>query len=295
MIEKPLEELACFTRHGRKGAFLAGELTNFNRSLALFLAIAFGTSGVVGLSIHLSGGLNAPLTFPALILMMFSPALGAVAVTKLVTHQSLKDHGLNKRKPLFYILGWAYPLLFVTLGLVFVFLLRTTTVDLGNLQSRVIESPQLSNPALVLVLLLTGPFINFIPALGEEYGWRGFLQPLLVRRYGLAVGLTMTGAIWGLWHAPIVLQGYDYASYPNLVGVGLFSLWTVLVGFFFGWLRIKSSSCLPVALAHGAINAYAGLGLIIAPVKNELLGVPFGMPGFLALGIIAVIVLADLR
>jgi membrane protease YdiL (CAAX protease family) len=272
-----------------------GELTSSNRSLALFLAIAFGVSGVVGLTIYLAGGLNTPLTFPAVVLMMFSPGLGTVAVTKLVTHQNWKDQGLSKSKPLFYILGWAYPLLFVSLGLGFVYLLRTTTIDFSNVQRRLLESPQLNNPALLTVLLLTAPLINFIPALGEEYGWRGLLQPLLVMRYGPSVGLTITGVIWGLWHAPIVLQGYDYPSYPNLIGVGLFCLWTVLLSFFLGWLRIKSSSCLTTALAHGAINAYTGLGLIIAPVKNELLGVPFGIPAFLALGIIAAIALADLH
>jgi membrane protease YdiL (CAAX protease family) len=203
---------------------LAREVTSFNASLALFLAIAFGTSSIVGLIIHLSGGLNAPLTLPAVVIMMFSPSVGTVAATKLATHQSLKDHGLNKSKPLFYILAWAYPVLIIIVGLGFVSLMRTTTVDFVNLQRRFLESPQPGSSTLAVLLLLSAPFINFVPALGEEYGWRGFLQPLLVRKCGLTIGLTITGTIWGLWHAPIVLQGYNYPSYPNLIGVGLFSL-----------------------------------------------------------------------
>jgi hypothetical protein len=144
-----------FSRDRWKDILLVGELTNSNRSLALFLAIAFGVSGVVGLSVYLEGGLNTPLTFPALVLMMFSPGLATVAVTKLVTHQNLKDQGLSKSKPLFYILGWVYPLLFVFVGLVFVSLLRTTTIDFSSLQSRLLESPQLNNPTLVAVLIGT--------------------------------------------------------------------------------------------------------------------------------------------
>jgi membrane protease YdiL (CAAX protease family) len=101
--------------------------------------------------------------------------------------------------------------------------------------------------------------------------------------------------MWGLWHAPVVLQGYNYPNYPNLIGVSLFTLWTVLLSFSLGWLRIRSSSCLPPALAHGAINAYAGLGIMIAPVKDELLGVPFGIPSLLALAIIGALALTDLH
>jgi membrane protease YdiL (CAAX protease family) len=267
---------------------------NFRVSLALFLSIAFGISIVVGLGIFLNGGLSTPLTVPALTLMMFAPSLGTIAATRLVTHQSLRGHGLKKSKPVFYILAWAYPLVFVLIGLGFAALLHTATLDLANFQRQLLESRTINSPTLVAALLLIAPLINFIPALGEEYGWRGFLQPLLVKRYGLALGLTMTGAIWGLWHAPIVLQGYDYPSYPNLIGVSLFILWTVLLSFSLGWLRTRSSSCLPPALAHGAINAYAGLGMIIAPVKDELLGVPLGIPGFLALAIIAALALTDL-
>jgi membrane protease YdiL (CAAX protease family) len=268
---------------------------NFKASLALFLSIAFGISIVVGLSIFLSGGLSTPLTLPALILMMFAPSLGTIAATRLVTHQSLRANGFEKSKPLFYILAWAYPLVFVFVGLSFAALLHIATLDFGNMQRQLLESRTINSPTLVIALLLIAPLINFIPALGEEYGWRGFLQPLLVKRYGLTVGLTMTGVIWGLWHAPIVLQGYDYPSYPNLMGVSLFVLWTVLLSFSLGWLRIRSSSCLPTALAHGAINAYASLGMIIAPVKDELLGVPLGIPSFLALAIIAALALTDLH
>jgi membrane protease YdiL (CAAX protease family) len=148
---------------------------------------------------------------------------------------------------------------------------------------------------LAAVNLLVAPFINFVPALGEEYGWRGFLQPALIERFGLTSGLTLTGLIWGLWHAPIILQGYNYPHHPNLIGVSSFTLWTILVGYFLGWVRIRSNSCLPAALGHGAINAYAGFGLILAPAKDELLGLPLGLPTFLALALIAALLMRDLR
>ena len=179
-----------------------------------------------------------------------------------------------------------------------VLLLGTARVRFENLARILPTVPGIPSSMLIIltvVNLLLGPFINFIPALGEEYGWRGFLQPELVKRFGLTPGLTLTGIIWGLWHSPIILQGYNYPQHPNLIGVGFFTLWTILVGYFLGWLRIKSKSCFPTALSHGAINAYAGFGVILAPTQNELLGLPLGLPGFLALALVAALVFYDLR
>jgi hypothetical protein len=141
---------------------------NLMASLALFLSIAFGISVLVGLSIFLGGGPSTPFAVPALILMMFAPSLGTIAATRPVAHQSLRAHGLEKSKPLFYILAWTYPLVFVIVGLGLAALLHMATLDFGNLQRQLLESRTINSPALVIALLLIAPLINFIPALGEE-------------------------------------------------------------------------------------------------------------------------------
>ena len=89
-------------------------------------------------------------------------------------------------------------------------------------------------------------------------------------------------------------MGYNYHQYP-LPGVFLFTLWTIFVGIFFGWLKIKSKSVLTAALAHGAINAYVGFGILFAQTDNQLLGVPFGIPGLLAFFILALVFLWNLK
>jgi membrane protease YdiL (CAAX protease family) len=268
----------------------------WSMSVIAFLAVAFGIATAVGFFILVSGGLKSAITLPALLTMMFSPSLGAILATKLVQHRSLRANGIGKGRLGYYLLAWAYPIIVILMGLVFITLLGTGKVDFNNLAIAVPSIPGMSGSALLIltvVNLLLAPFINFIPALGEEYGWRGFLQPALVQRFGLTSGLTLTGLVWGLWHAPIILQGYNYPQHPNLIGVSSFTLWTILVGYFLGWLRIRSNSCLPAALGHGAINAYAGFGLILAPAKDELLGLPLGLPAFLALALIAALLSLD--
>ncbi len=107
--------------------------------------------------------------------------------------------------------------------------------------------------------------------------------------------MAIIGAIWGLWHTPLILMGHNYPNHPNAIGVAMFTAFAVLAGFFLGWLRIRSDSVFTPALCHGAINAYAGLGLIIAYSPDELLTIPLGLPALPAWAILALLACLDLR
>lgn len=37
---------------------------------------------------------------------------------------------------------------------------------------------------------------------GEEYGWRGYLQPLLQQKFGKRWGVILVGILWQIWHVP---------------------------------------------------------------------------------------------
>src|SRR5262249_59975338 len=41
---------------------------------------------------------------------------------------------------------------------------------------------------------------RFFPALVEEIGWRGYLQPRLIRGYGLYRGVFLVGIVWAAFH-----------------------------------------------------------------------------------------------
>jgi membrane protease YdiL (CAAX protease family) len=65
----------------------------------------------------------------------------------------------------------------------------------------------------VLQALIAGVTINAVSGFGEELGWRGFLQRELVH-LGFWKSSICVGLIWGLWHAPLILQGHNHPSHP---------------------------------------------------------------------------------
>ncbi|WP_216382646.1 CPBP family intramembrane glutamic endopeptidase [Arcanobacterium phocae] len=48
--------------------------------------------------------------------------------------------------------------------------------------------------------------VQFLGALVEEVGWRGFLQPLFVKRFGAIWGASLVGIIWAAWHGDQLLD-----------------------------------------------------------------------------------------
>lgn len=100
--------------------------------------------------------------------------------------------------------------------------------------------------------------LNGIAALGEEVGWRGYLQDRFVRRYGRGLGITLLGLVWGFWHLPIILVGYNYPETPVLGALLLFPATTVCASFFLAWLTTRAKSLWPAVLAHGSVNTFYG-------------------------------------
>jgi membrane protease YdiL (CAAX protease family) len=138
-------------------------------------------------------------------------------------------------------------------------------------------------PLLVIVAfpaaIIAGFSINGLFALGEELGWRGFLWSRLPR-YGFR-GKLLLGIVWGLWHAPIILLGYNFPVHPYL-GVLFLVFLTVSLNFPLTYLRDRSRSVYSPSVVHGMINACGIFGYIVVG-KNELIGSPAGLVGCVAI------------
>jgi membrane protease YdiL (CAAX protease family) len=91
--------------------------------------------------------------------------------------------------------------------------------------------------------------------------------------------------VWGLWHAPLIAQGHNYPEHP-WIGVGLMVVFCTLWAPILGWLRSRSGSVIAAAIAHGAINASAGLPLLVIAGGGDLTVGLTGLAGLaVALGV----------
>lgn len=269
------------------------------KPLTWFIIISFAISWPLFL---------APLLFPGLepaarqlavqglwALGMWGPGIAALIATLAVAKQPISSLRLNTLGPKRYYL-WAWllpPALVIASGLLTV-LIRTGQPDtqftfLQQQMERTGSQLPVSTGVLVLIqigqALLLGPLINVVFTMGEELGWRGFLLPRLLP-LGQWKALLISGTIWGVWHAPAIAQGHNYPDHPFL-GILLMTVFCILLGIILGWMYLNTRSPWVAALAHGSINAWAGLPyLFLKPGFDTALGGTLtSIPGWLVMGL----------
>ncbi len=86
--------------------------------------------------------------------------------------------------------------------------------------------------------------------LGEEFGWRGFAHPRMVRRFGLVRGSLILGAVWGLWHLAYCITPQAGAFDPIEFGVTMTEL--PLYSLLMAWVFEESGRSMAVAIAFHA-------------------------------------------
>lgn len=269
------------------------------KPLTWFLILAFAISWPLFL---------APLLFPDMepttrllatqglwALAMWGPGIAALVATLLIARQPFRSLRLNTLGPKrFYLWAWLLPAVLVILSGLLTLLLGTGQLDTEfTVIQQMMEQagPQLPIStgllALIQVLqaLILGPLINLVFAMGEELGWRGFLLPHLLP-LGQWKALLVSGAIWGIWHAPAIAQGHNYPDHPVL-GIFLMAIFCILFGTIIGWMYLNTRSPWAAALAHGSLNAWAGLPLLfLKPGFDSVLsGTLTSLPGFIVMGL----------
>jgi membrane protease YdiL (CAAX protease family) len=111
-----------------------------------------------------------------------------------------------------------------------------------------------------------------LEAFGEESGWRGFLWPLMRRRWSFLVCALVIGVVWWAYHAPLILLGW----YGSLPGLPAFTVAIAGLTLFTGVLTERSRAIWPSVIAHGAWNALVATGFAVA--GNASLAVFAGDP-----------------
>lgn len=269
------------------------------RPLTWFLIIAFAISWPLFLT---------PLLLPDLepatrqlatqglwALAMWGPGVAALVATLAVEKRPYKSLRLNTLGPKRnYLWAWLLPPILVIFSGLLTILLNTGQLDteftfMQQMLDQAGTQLPISTGMLVMIqvaqALLLGPLINIIFTMGEELGWRGFLLPRLLP-LGQWKALLISGAIWGVWHAPAIAQGHNYPDHP-ILGILLMTVFCVLFGIIIGWMYLNTRSPWMAALAHGSINAWAGLPyLFLKPGFDTALGGTLtSIPGWLVMGL----------
>jgi uncharacterized protein len=158
-------------------------------------------------------------------------------------------------------LGYGLPILYALMAYVPFWIVARGSIDLQGFTNASAQAFKLhASPAVLLLnlfLLLTyGVVASTTSGLGEEIGWRGFLFPSLYKLGPTFAAIVISGIIWGLWHYPAILGANYNSGGPVWLALLCFT-WMVISGAaIFGWLRIKSRSVWPAAIAHGSHNLF---------------------------------------
>ena len=259
-------------------------------------------------------GIPATITQLFTASIMFFPAIG-VLLTRLITKEGFHDCWLrlNLKKNLpTYLLAWFAPGVLTLLGSGLYFLLNKGSFDptCGYLQQLLASmgAPMDAIPIPLGLLmavqcvqaLVLAPVLNFVTCFGEEWGWRGYLLPKMHSLLPTFPTLLITGVIWGLWHAPITIIGHNYGmDYPGFpfAGIAMMCLFCTVLGIFMSYVTLKTKSCIPAILAHGAVNGISAIGIYFtANGGNPFVGpAPTGIIGMIPFLILAIFLLLKLK
>ena len=228
-----------------------------NRSIVLFVALAIGLSFLYyGLFIlHSLGWLSFnPASDIIGALRGYGPALAGLIVAAAI-------YGRNGLKELWMrVTMWriqrgllALAIFGPMLGsLLLLFILYLAGVDL------VLDLKSVPLPKLILIFfffaILDGP-------VGEEIGWRGFLLPRLLERYGMLFASTILGFVWFVWHLPLYLAT-DRLDL-NLVIILSYLLNNVAFSFLHTWFFLRSGGSAFLAIIFHTSGNY----FVFLPVK----------------------------
>lgn len=271
------------------------------RKFTIYMIFAFGLAWVIQIiaSIFSRNG-NVAVFQLLLAVCMFMPFL-ATFIAKI----PLKGMGwIPKLKGNigWILLAWFGPMVLAILGAVIFYIIFPDRLDwsgsymasqYGEEMMAELQSTGITIPLLTIITIVQAcsyvPIINGLLGLGEEVGWRGVMYPMLKDKLGRVKGMILGGVIWGAWHWPImVLAGYEYGlEYwgAPFLGMAMFCLYATVAGIILDVLYEKTKCIWVPSVGHGAINATAGVPVLMlnAEFADQL------TIGPLPIGIIAMI------
>jgi len=211
------------------------------KEIITFLLLTFGLSSFFYYKYISTGTLNVENGFLFVLGLMWCPGISGL-ITTLIFQRNLRGLGWRWGKTRFQILSFSLPFLYAlpVYTLIWIF-------ALGRLEISFSTRPQ----SYIIAI-----FLSCLTALGEEIGWRGFLVPRLFRISGFKQAALISGAIWALWHMPLIFFS-DYNSNTPLWYAALcFTVMVVGTSFAYAWLRLRTGSVWTAMFLHALHNYF---------------------------------------
>jgi CAAX protease family protein len=270
--------------------------------ILLTFLISWSVAGAAYL-LHITYG-SIPSFLIIAVCYMPGPAYATLILQKLVYRVSLKPYGFTLKNlsprwllvtavgfPWFIVLGT-----FVVIGILGnVFglalfgrvdfseaaLLHQVTLFTRGAVGELPQHVPIPPVAIFLLSLIQGTIAGFtinLPfTLGEELGWRGLLLRE-TQESGFLKSNLFIGVVWGLWHAPIIVQGHNYPGHP-IAGIFMMTLFTTCMSFPMAYCRFKSKTILGPSALHGIFNPLGMLTAFFVLGANPLYGFVAGIAG----------------
>ncbi|MDE5752976.1 MAG: CPBP family intramembrane metalloprotease [Oscillospiraceae bacterium] len=253
-----------------------------HKQFKIYLAFAFGLAWILQIvgSVFSNNGNHVAFSV-ILMICMYMPFLGAVIARVPFRGMGWIPHLKGKIRYIFFALWMPALLSSIGGGLFFAVFPDAFDSDFQTVYSILKEQGALEQfeaqgitiPmyfAITTILAVTvAPFFNMFMALGEEVGWRGVMYPYLKERLGVNRGRIVGGAVWGMWHWPVMLlagyeYGQDYIGAPVL-GLPVFCVFGVMMGILHDYVYEKTQTIWLPSLLHGAVNAFTIFGYLTKP------------------------------
>ncbi len=232
------------------------------KKIITFLGITFLASGVLYFLIIRAGSIMVMGGLLVLILM-WVPAIAGI-ITQLVFERTLRGMGWKLGKAKYLLIAYIVPLVYCLVVYGITWITGLGGVPNPDLMSALEASYPSANLTPFLRILIfsastatTGVLLGILSGVGEEIGWRGLLVPELAKVTGFTKTTLISGAIWTVWHMPLILfSDYNLPGIPKWYAAIMFTIMVFGINPLFSWLRLKSGSLWTAALMHSSHNAF---------------------------------------
>jgi hypothetical protein len=267
-----------------------------SRKIAAFVAFTFVASWSAAISFWAIGGeWGSPASAAVWRLFTLPPAFGALIVKGAIARDPLIEQlAISLRPNRWWLVAWLLPVaaaaLAWLLGGLFPSVELVTDLDsfvayfAPRLDAEQLEAMREDVEALgfhpvlrmLMQAMVAGITLNAVTALGEELGWRGLLHHEL--RAGFWTKSSIIGLVWGVWHAPLVLQGLYYPDHP-VAGVVWVVAFCVVWAPIFTYVRVRAGSIFATCIMSGTLVAVHELPLVVTRGGDDVTAGTTAAPG----------------